>query len=1166
MATKGPKLKISPFDVHGSRLDLGKRWQKWLTRFERELKYSGIKLNTDSELAQMALLIYVGTEAEDIHDSLPNPVKPEGVEETEWTDYRKTVSKLSSYFLPQQSNDFAIFELMTTKPLAGETTKCYTTRLREAADKCDFNQWSAEKMIKCMLIFNMTDEDLRLSCLQKAYTLQEIINKASRKEDATEMHQKMLKEEVNKVAWRDRKGREEGATKVSWSGDARAASSSSSSNWRSSADGKCRGCGDDSHTNPKDCSAIGRPCNYCKKPGHFAKVCFKLANKQTTSGHPSVKAVKESVESDTDSEDEVRHIEERHFVKSLSSRKIPLVRVRTGDHDVIWQPDTAASRDIWSPKQLNEYEVLVNRKVNLRQSSVKLYAYGGHQPLKLRGEFRTTLAAGNKQIESSIIVTEEDSKHPLLSENTARELDLISYNPEYMVNKVGEDTLRTEIQQILKENSEVFSGKIGKAKHTVSIMIDPEVRPIAQKGRKIPYNLNQKAEEKLKQLLSEDIIEPVSSEEPKTWVSCPVIAMKPKSDQIRFCVDMRLANRAILRPNAKLPTTEDVLDKFEGATTFSKLDLKEAYHQFELSADCRHITTFHGPDRLYRYKRLNYGTRSAQDILQNEMSRILAGIPNQVNVADDILIGGTQSQHDAALEQVIQSLKACGITANPQKCHFDTSTVSFLGLVFSKEGIKPDIEKISDLRYAEKPHSKEEVRSFLGMAGFNRGFIQNYAQMTAPLRAAAKEWTWGEDQENAFTRLKQTLDENTLLHPYRVGSPTQMIVDASPDGLGAVLAQKQKDLWVPVIYKSRSLKDPESRYSQTEREALAIRWGVQKLRKFLLGAPKFEIVTDHKPLQYMFNKGTQNMPPRIERFIMDIQGYDWIVVYKPGINNAADYLSRHPSPREGSSKADEVEEYANRLMEAQFVNVMEQLEAVTRDEVVVETEKCSEMKLLAEAVRTGRFDDKCLSRYATPEVKEQLHITDGVLYRRDRVIIPQSLRSKVVKISHRGHQGCAKAKSLIREFCWFPGIDKMVESKVQNCRPCQAVIGTSPKPVIKPHPLPQGPWQEIEMDFQGPYPAGQYIFVMIDRYSKWVEISIFRQPPDAKSTIKAMIHVFDSQGIPSTCQSDNGQPFASDEMKQFAGKEGFRLKHITPEWPRANGEVERFNKTMKEAV
>ncbi len=121
---------------------------------------------------------------------------------------------------------------------------------------------------------------------------------------------------------------------------------------------------------------------------------------------------------------------------------------------------------------------------------------------------------------------------------------------------------------------------------------------------------------------------------------------------------MRMANKAILRQYTQLPTMEDVISKFNGAKKFSKLDLRETYHQFEITTESRKITTFYGPDGLYRYKRLNYGTRSAQDILQNEMRNILAGIPNQINIADDILIAGSVEEHDRVLELVLSRLRA----------------------------------------------------------------------------------------------------------------------------------------------------------------------------------------------------------------------------------------------------------------------------------------------------------------------------------------------------------------------------------------------------------------------------------------------------------------------------------------------------------------------------
>jgi hypothetical protein len=265
-------------------------------------------------------------------------------------------------------------------------------------------------------------------------------------------------------------------------------------------------------------------------------------------------------------------------------------------------------------------------------------------------------------------------------------------------------------------------------------MTDETVTPAVQKPRRVPYNLAAKAEEKIAYLLNQDIIEKVPDDETRTWVSPTVIAPKPSSDQIRLCVDMRMANKAILRPYTQLPTMEDVINKFQGAKKFSKLDLREAYHQFELTTESRKITTFYGPDGLYRYKRLNYGTKSAQDIIQNEMRNILAGIPHQINIADDILIAGSMKEHDQALELVLTRLQDNGMTVNTKKCQFDVEETPFIGRIFNKKGIQPDPTKVEALDVAGPPKSKEELQSLLGMAGYSERFIPNYAKVTAPLR------------------------------------------------------------------------------------------------------------------------------------------------------------------------------------------------------------------------------------------------------------------------------------------------------------------------------------------------------------------------------------------------------------------------------------------------
>ena len=176
MAAKGPKLKVQPFDPYGDRLDLGKKWEKWIERFERDLKYNGIdpSLPQNSEMAKMALMMYSGNHTEDIHDTIPEVVKPEEVPDDQWTEYARSKAKLNGYFSPIKSNDFALFELMSVKPNVEEKVSSYVTRLRKAAEKCDFANWSAQKMIKCVLISNISDDSMRLKFLKKEHTLEEI--------------------------------------------------------------------------------------------------------------------------------------------------------------------------------------------------------------------------------------------------------------------------------------------------------------------------------------------------------------------------------------------------------------------------------------------------------------------------------------------------------------------------------------------------------------------------------------------------------------------------------------------------------------------------------------------------------------------------------------------------------------------------------------------------------------------------------------------------------------------------------------------------------------------------------------------------------------------------------------------------------------------------------
>ncbi|XP_072018807.1 uncharacterized protein [Amphiura filiformis] len=257
-----------------------------------------------------------------------------------------------------------------------------------------------------------------------------------------------------------------------------------------------------------------------------------------------------------------------------------------------------------------------------------------------------------------------------------------------------------------------FEG-IGKLKGTqAKLHIDDSVVPVAQPHRRIPFHTRKKVEAEVKKLQDLDIIEPVKGD-PTPWISPIHVVNKPKNpDQIRMCVDMRMANKAIARERHLTPTIDDILASLNGATVFSKLDLNAGYHQIELAEESRHITVFSTHVGLFRFKRLSFGINSAAEIFQNHIQSALGGLDGVLNMSDDILVYGcNQQEHDARLEACLQRISDRNLTLNRNKCQFSVRTIEFFGHVFSEHGVSPDPKKVEALKSAERPKTREEVSS-----------------------------------------------------------------------------------------------------------------------------------------------------------------------------------------------------------------------------------------------------------------------------------------------------------------------------------------------------------------------------------------------------------------------------------------------------------------------
>ena len=420
----------------------------------------------------------------------------------------------------------------------------------------------------------------------------------------------------------------------------------------------------------------------------------------------------------------------------------------------------------------------------------------------------------------------------------------------------------------VNQYDDLFTGN-GKFKDTlVTLHIDETVIPKQQPHRRIPYHIRKDVENELKRLEDDDIIE--RTDGPTPWIS-PIVAVPKKSGAVSICVDMREANKAVMREKHLMPTLDDLITDLNGATTFSTLDLRNGYHQLELHPASRYITTFSTHLALYRYKRLMFGINSASEIFQNTVAELLRDLQVVATYQTSSYLA-TVAEHDRNLTAVLERLRENDVRLNRDKCKMSRKTVTFYGHVFGEHGLSADPEKIASITKATQPGNASEVRSLLGMAQYVARFIPNFATIVNPLRELTKldtTWCWDQRCETAFQALKDALTNTSTMTYFDPNVPSEVLADASPCGLGAILTQNGK----VVSYASRALSEVEQRYTQTEREILAIVWSAEHFHLYLYGA-SFTICTDHQPLLGII-KSQRPASARIDK-------------------NPADYMSRHP--------------------------------------------------------------------------------------------------------------------------------------------------------------------------------------------------------------------------------------------------------------------------------
>lgn len=1101
---------LEQFDCEGEPNSLCTRWEKW----KRGLEIYFQAANIDTSAKKRASLLHIGGLAlQDVYFNIPGA----HVEEKESVDvYKIAIEKLNEYFAPKQSNLFErhLFRLMRQEP--GEKFEKFLVRLRRQSAKCNFSN-DNESLIdqiteKCL----STDLRKRILVLGDTVTVDKIIAEANALETVErQMIDFQDKQNVNVNKIDTVKNRSINEEKI-----------------------ECTRCGSKNHKFDSDlCVAKDKTCAKCGYKGHFLKMCRTRANKRKPNPRDQKTNSKKRrfEKNDTEGPSGKKNKSDAVIDYIFHIDEDAAISCQIGGVDVDLLIDSGSKCNIISEKSWNLMKAKNVIVTNQEKKPDKTFmSYGSKDPLTVLGSFEAEICVGPETILAKFYVI-KDGVRNLLGKDSAITLKVL---------KLG-----------LQVN-EVSVTKFPKFKNIVlKIAIDKTVTPVCQPYRRVPIPLEVKINNKIDELMEMDIIEPVN--EPSPWVS-PMVPVLKEDGDVRICLDMRCANKAIIREHHILPTMHQLMPKFRKAKFFSKLDVCNAFHQVEIAENCREITTFITSKGLYRYKRLMFGISSAPEHFQKIMEHMLIKCQGVANFIDDIIVcGRDEKEHDENLKNVLHVLKVNNVLLNNKKCLFKAREIEFLGHRLSADGIRPLDKYIKTIESFREPKNVEEIQSFLGLINFVGKWIPNLATLTEPIREILRKKLhkhadifsfWTVKQQRAYDQLKQCLSKIDTLGYYDPDDRTQVIADASPVGLGAVLIQYDSTGPRIIAFGNKSLTDVEKRYCQTEKEALALVWAIEHFHMYLYGK-EFELVTDHKPLEVIF-KPRSKPCARIERWVLRLQAYNYKVVYKPGKSNIADPLSRLCTNQNSASFDSEY--HINQIV--QYARPT----ALSLKSISEASKSDKDFILVRDGLHNNKWD-QIVNNYKLFEKELWLH--DDLLLRGNKIVIPSKLRQEVLAAAHEGHPGIVNMKARLRTKVWWPKIDKDAENVVKNCKGCILVSGPNPPTPMKRRELPIQAWVDTAVDFLGPLPSGDYLFVIIDYFSRYKEIKIMRSIT-AKDTINVLKEIFSRLGIPVTLTCDNGRQFISQEFKLFCEELGVRIYNTIPYWPQQNGEVERQNRDI----
>lgn len=714
-------------------------------------------------------------------------------------------------------------------------------------------------------------------------------------------------------------------------------------------------------------------------------------------------------------------------------------------------------------------------------------------------------------------------------------------------------TQRNQLDSLVdrfKELSWMDGTKLGRT-HVIKHRIDTaDADPIKQRQYPLsPYMLAHLNAE-LDRMLSLGVVQRSTS----PW-SSPVLLVKKANGELRFCFDGRRLNSVTKRDAYPLPLVDHILSKLSGAQYLTSIDLKSAFWQIPLEKSSCEKTAFSVPGRgLFEFVVMPFGLNNAPQTQQRLMDQVLGPDldPFVFVYLDDIIIATpTFNKHVEVLSEVHRRLSEANLTINVNKCEFCRSSLSYLGFIIDKEGLRTNPDKVTAMLNYPVPRTATEIKRFIGLCSWYRRFIPHFSTITAPItelikgRRKSQKIQWSDAAERSFQSIKQALVAAPVLAAPDFDQPFIIQSDASDVGVGAVLVQEDSaGNEIPIAFASRTLSAAERKYSVTEKECLAVLFAVEKFRPYVEGV-QFRVVTDHHSLLWL--NRLKDPVGRLARWAVKLQQFDMVLEHRKGAQHIVpDALSRAPLE----------------------VNILE-----VRDEDVVADRWYQHMVAIV-----GRRPDR-FPLFDIREGRLYKHIRSDFGHRNNatewKLVIPKHRRKDVMKSCHddplAAHLGIFKTINRVCDLYYWPGMRKDIKTYVRKCKICAAQkVSNQARPgFMGQEKRVSFPWQIIACDIIGPLPRSSkgfaYLLVITDWFTKFTILRPLRQAaaiPIARCLEEEVFLMF---GAPQIIMLDNGTEFSANRIKELAREYGVKIWANARYHSQVNF-VERYNRTVGAAI